>query len=198
MTTVAATGQTTGNSDQVRTGPGQLLAAPYGTPCPTTLAALATLDAAWRDLGFTTDGSTLTYAQTKEGVVVAERLRPIRSQITGSTMTKSFNLAQLNVENLRLATNSPASSIVTQTNDTLFVWPKEGGSDRFSILWVSEDLLEAEVMVKCFAGGTITIPRQKGVTPASIAIEFDVEENSDSSIAGGRDAYNIFDNALLS
>lgn len=197
MTTVNATGQTTGNSDQVRTGPGQLLAAPYGTACPVHIVDLLTLDAAWRDLGFTTGGSTLTYAQTKEGVVVAERLRPIRSQITGSTMTETFDLAQLNVENLRLATNSPSSAIVTSTNDTMFIWPKEGGSSRFSLLWVAEDLLEAQVLVKCFAGGTITIPRTKGVTPASIAIEFDIEENSDSSIAGGRDAYNIFDNDLL-
>jgi hypothetical protein len=195
--TIAATGATTGNSDQVRVGPGQLLVAPYGTVCPTHLADLATLDAAWRDVGFTTGGSTLTYAQTTGAISVAERLRPLKHVVTDVAMTMAFDMAQVNVENLRLATNSPTSAVVTQTDETLFVWPKEGGSQRFSILWVAVDALEAQVLVKCFGGGTITIPRQKGTTPASIAVSFDVEENSDATIAGGRDAYNMISNDLL-
>jgi hypothetical protein len=196
--TIAATGQTTGNSDQVRVGAGQILVAPYGTACPAHLVDLGTLDAAWRDVGYTTGGSTVTYAQTTGAVSVAERLRPLKHVVTDVAMTMAFDMAQMNLENLRLATNSPSSAIVASTDDTTFAWPKEGGTDRFSILWVAVDLLEAQVLVKCFGGGTITIPRQKGTTPASIAVSFDVEENSDSTIAGGKDAYNIIDNGLLS
>lgn len=197
MTTVNATGVTAGNAEQVRVGPGQILVAPYGTACPVHLVDLATLNAAWRDIGYTTGGSTVTYAQTSGDVVVAERLRAISHEITDVQMTAAFEMAQVNLENLQLATNSPPESITTDTDDSTFTWPKEGGTQRFSILWVSKDGLEMQVLVRCFGGGTITMSRVKGTTPQAIGVTFSVEENSDTAVASGRDAYNVIDNSLL-
>lgn len=182
----------TGNADQVRVGPGKLFIAPFGTDLPTALGA--TLDPAFKEVGFTTEGSALTYSQSSEGVEVAERLRPIKNVITGVEMSFEFTMAQLSPENLRLATNAPASSITVDatSQDVTFTWPKSGGTQRQSIVWVSDDDLEMLVLAKCFAGGDVTIPRRKGTEPAAVGVTFTVEENPD-----GDDAYLVVDAALV-
>lgn len=179
-----------GNADQVRVGPGKLWVAPFGTPLPDDLGD--TLDAAFVEVGFTTEGSSLTYSQTAEGVPVAERLRPIKTIITAVEMTFEFTMAQLSPENLRLATNSPAESVTTLGSTTTFTWPKSGGSARQSIIWQADDDLEMLVLAKCFAGGEIAIPRRKGVEPAAIGVTFTVEENPDAA-----DAYLMTDSSLV-
>lgn len=180
----------TGDADQVRVGPGKLWLAPYGTTLPTAIDA--TLDAAFKEIGFTTEGSALTYSQTAEGVEVAERLRPVKTIITAVEMTFEFTMAQISPENLRLATNSPAESITTSGDTVTFTWPKSGGSARQSIVWQADDDLEMLVLAKCFAGGDITIPRRKGTEPAAIGVTFTVEEN-----ASGADAYLMTDASLV-
>lgn len=189
----------TGNADQVRVGPGKLFVAPFGTALPVTLAG--TLNAAFKEIGFTTEGSELTYSQDAEGVEVAERLRPIKTIITGVTMEFEFAMAQFNPDNLALATNAPASSIVDTVAETVFTWPKSGGTARVSLVWQSDDDLERLVLAKCFAGGDISIPRRKGTDMAAVSVKFTVEENSTVSttiatVAAFRDAYMIWDLAL--
>lgn len=191
----------TGNADQVRVGPGALYVAPFGSALPTTLAA--TLDVAFVQIGFTTEGSNLTYNQTSDSVNVAERLRPITTIITGVESTFDFTFAQLNPDNLALATNSPASSIQTTVDEVVFTWPKSGGTSRVSIVWQADDDLERLVLAKCFAGGDISIPRRKGVDPAAVGVTFTIEENSTvsttiNSVAGFRDAYLMQDVDLAS
>jgi hypothetical protein len=188
--------QVVGNADQVRIGPGKLYVAPFGTALPTTLAA--TLNVAFVEVGFTTEGSNLTYTQTSDGVSVAERLRPIKTIITGVEMTFDFIMAQLNPQNLALAMNAGAESILETTDEIVFVWPKSGGVSRVSIVWQSDDDLERLVLAKCFAGGDISIPRRKGVDPAAVGVTFTVEENSSvtttiDAVAAFRDAYLITD-----
>jgi hypothetical protein len=134
----------------------------------------------------------LTYSQTADGVEVAERLRPIKRIITGVDMTFEFTMTQLSPENLRLATNSPTSAITTTANEITFVWPKSGGVNRASLLWVADDNLEALILAKCFAAGDISIPRRKGADPAAIAVSFSVEENT-----AGNDAWQLFDPAVF-
>lgn len=204
--------QAKGDSDLVRVGAGRLYVGPYeGTGAvvlPTTIAAAkadATLTTTgkWRVLGFTTEGSELTYTQTADQVEVAERLRGIKSIITAVEMTFNTTMAEISADNLALATNAPTSAIQTTSAEKVFTWPKSGGSNRVSILWVSDDDLEALVLVKCFAGGDISIPRRKGTDPAAIGVAFTVEENSQvsttiNSVPDTRDAYYIADIALSS
>jgi hypothetical protein len=186
----------TGNADQVRVGPGKLLLAPYGTPLPADLGD--TLNPALVEVGFTTEGSSLTYSQTADGVEVAERLRPIKTVITAVEMTFAFTFAQLSAEHLRIATNSPTSAVTTTAGGaTKFTWPKAGGTARQSIVWLSDDDLEMLVLSKCFAGGDIEIPRRKGTDPAAIGVTFTIEENSDVTIGGGADAFIITDASLV-
>lgn len=190
----------TGNANQVRIGPGKLFLAPYGTTLPTTLPTAVALDTspgAWNEVGFTTEGSSLSYSQTSDGVEVAERLRPIKSIITAVEMSFEFTFAQLSPENLRVATNSPSSAITTTADTVTFAFPKSGGTTRNSILWLADDALEAMVLAKCFAGGDVTIPRRKGTDPAAIGVTFTVEENSNSSLAGGLDGYTMTDPTLV-
>lgn len=170
-----------GNSELVRIGPGKLWVAPFGTALPVTLADAP--NAAFREVGFTTEGSVVNYSQTSDGVEVAERLRPIKSIITAVEMTFEVSLAQLSVDNLALAMNAdPATAIVETAAERVFVWPKSGGTSRVSLIWQSDDNLEREVLVKCFAGGDIAVPRRKGVEPAALAVTFTIEENSTTSI----------------
>lgn len=189
------------NDDLIRTGPGVLLASPYGTALPATLAAAVTLHTtpgAWRHVGATVDGSELTYSATSDGVTVAERLKPVKQVITGVAMSYTFTMSELSPMNLALATNAdPQTAIITGTADTTFVWPKSGGVARVSLLWLADDALEALVIAKAFASGDITIPRRKGVDQASVGVTFTVEDNGDATVGSGRDAYNLFDKALL-
>lgn len=191
----------TGNADQVRVGPGKLLLAPYGTPLPGDLGD--TLDAALVEVGFTTEGSSLTYSQTADGVEVAERLRPIKNVITAVEMSFDFTFAQLNPDNLALAMNAGTDAITTTADEVVFTWPKSGGVSRVSIVWQADDDLERLILAKCFAGGDIAIPRRKGVDPAAVGVTFTVEENSSvsttiNSVAAFRDAYLIQDIDLAS
>lgn len=185
----------TGNADLVRVGPGKLLLGPYGTALPADLGDSP--DAALTEIGFTTEGSALTYSQTSDGVEVAERLRPIKQIITAVEMSFAFSMAQLSPDHLRIATNADASSIVTTTDSVKFIFPKSGGTARHSIVWIADDDLEMLVLAKCFAGGDIEIPRRKGVEPAAIPVEFAVEENSDTGIGDGDDAWLCTDPALV-
>jgi hypothetical protein len=192
----------TGDAELVRIGPGKLYAGPFsGTDAvvlPTTIAAAAndttlTTTGKWREIGFTTEGSVTNYSATTDGVEVAERLRPI----------KFTTMAQFSPTNLALATNSdPATAITTTATETIFVWPKAGGVVRASLLWVADDGLEALVIVKAFAGGSISVPRRKGVEPASVGVTFSIEENSTVTVTIDGDdvlpdAYNIWDESLV-
>jgi hypothetical protein len=184
-----------GNADLVRVGPGKLFVGPFGSALPTTLAGAVALDTtpgAYREVGFTTEGNSLTYSQTSDGVEVAERLRPIKSIITGVEMSFEFTMAQLSPENLALATNAGPGAITTTADEITFTWPKAGGTTRVSLIWLADDALEALVLAKCFAGGDIEIPRRKGVDPAAVGVTFTIEENPD-----GEDAWLMVDPALV-
>ena len=84
--------------------------------------------------------------------------------------------------------NAGADSITTTAEEVVFTWPKAGGTARVSLLWVSDDGLEALVIARAFAGGEISQPRRKGVEVAAVGVTFNIEENS-----AGDDAWNIFD-----
>lgn len=188
----------TGNSNAVRVGPGKIYVGPFGSvgTLPSTLAAAngdaALKTAGLRELGFTTEGSTLNYSSSSEQVEVAERLRGIKTVITGVEMTFEVTMAECSPENLALATGAPDSAITETEDEIKFVFPKSGGSQRVSIVWVADDGLEALILAKCFAGGDISIPRRKGAEIAAIGVTFNVEENS-----AGDDAWTLTDPALL-
>jgi hypothetical protein len=185
MAIAAPTAPVVGNSELVRIGPGKLWVAPYGTALPATIADPP--NAAFREVGFTTEGSVTNYEQTSESVEVAERLRGIRSIITGVELTLEVTLAQLSMENLSLAMNAGPTSIKTTATEKIFTFPKAGGTTRVSLIWQSDDNLERQVAVKCFAGGSIAIPRRKGVEPAAVNIVFTIEENSTVTVEGVND-----------
>lgn len=197
----------TGDADLVRVGAGKLYVGVFGTAVLPVTIATATDDATltttgnWTEVGFTTEGSAVTYSQTTEGVNVAERLRPVKHIVTAVEMSFEFTMAQISVENLQIATNAPDSAIQSTVDETTFTFPKSGGTQRHSILWVADDDLEALVLAKCFAGGDITIPHRQGAEAAAVNVSFNIEENSTvqttiNSVAEYRDAYIIQDDSI--
>ena len=145
-------------------------------PFPTTLAGA--LNAAFKEVGFTTEGLELSYSQESDGVEVAERLRPIKRSSPGVEMTFDFTMAQFNPRTSPSRPTPPRRAIVTRPpTEVIFTWPKSGGTQRVSIVWQADDDLERLVLAKCFAGGDISIPRRKGADPAAVGVTFTVEEN---------------------
>ena len=113
-------------------------------------------------------------------------------------MNFTFTMAQISPVNLCLAMNAdPATQIVTTTNSTTFKWPKAGGVNRASIVWVSDDGFEVLCLAKGFASGDISIARRKGTDVAGVGVTFSIEENSDETVLDGEDAIMIFDHDLV-
>lgn len=184
-----------GNANQIRTGPGRILMAPYGVALPSTVNGV--LDVALLEVGFTVEGSEVSATQTSDNVVVAERLRAIRREITGGTASFGFTFAQMSPEHLRIATNSASGAITSTATSVRFDFPKVAGSQRSSLVWESEDALERLVLARVYSTGAITIPRRKGIDYARIPVEFTVEENSSATILGGQDMSYFCDPSLL-
>ena len=72
---------TVGNPDEVLLGAGTLYVAPIGTTEPTS--ASAALPSAWREVGWTEDGSTINYVMTSADVNVEEEFDPVKIVTTG-------------------------------------------------------------------------------------------------------------------
>ncbi len=76
-------------------GTGTISIAPFGTALPADTTTHATLDAAFVDLGFTTDdGVTISDAMAVDDINAWQSLYPVRRVITGYSGTIGFDLLQ--------------------------------------------------------------------------------------------------------
>lgn len=128
----------TRSSDQTKVGPGLLYVAAIGTTEPSTSAdlAAASLPSAWREVGYTEDGSVFKYETKFEGVEVAEELDEISTHLTARTGSLEFKMKQASARNLRLALNLGA----TGANDGTTIEPPDpSGMVRVMLLHVSDD-----------------------------------------------------------
>lgn len=195
--------EVTGNADLVRTGPGRILLAIYGTPLPTDHDGV--LDAAFQEVGFTSGGSSLGISQDRVPVRVAERIREIRNQAGASSLIFSFSMVEVSPVNLAKViaggvaltgdgTTATANGLIPAVGTTVFSFPKTTGSQRYSLVWEASDGKERLVLARCFvtAAGDLTNGPVDSGDPRALPIEAAVEENS-----GGEDAYWLFESALL-
>lgn len=95
------------SSTNVKTGPGIIYVAPTGTTEPTT--ASAALPSAWRPIGYTEEGITISYGIENEAIEVAEELDAIRYETTGRSGSVSFSMAEVQRTNLALVLNKGAN-----------------------------------------------------------------------------------------
>lgn len=161
---------TTRTATEVLYGPGLLYAAPIGTAEPTS--ASATLPSAWREVGYTEDGSALDFAYTNEGIPVAEEFYPVKYATTQIEMSIGFQGKQMSRRNLALALNAGANVV---NDGTSFEPP--GPTDIVRVMLVLDTDDGARwVFRQCLQGGSVQIKRDKAPNVALLPLQFSMEK----------------------
>ncbi|MER7131258.1 hypothetical protein [Streptosporangium saharense] len=164
-----------GNPGAIALGPGSLYIAVLGTTEPTDLTTpWASVSASWIPLGYTAEGSKLTYSVSSENVEVAEELDPIAVALTSRELTLDFALAQLTATNLKIALNG--GTITAGSGIVTFEPPDLGEEVRVMLGWESEDHTERWVYRKGLQVGNMEISRQKGAAKATVSCSFKLEK----------------------
>lgn len=158
-----------GDSAAVILGPGLLFAAPIGTTEPTS--ASATLNVAFRAVGYTEDGSAFDYELTNEAIEVAEEFDPVKYATTARRSSVTFQMAEVTKANLALALNDGAA----ETNNAVAYEPPDPGDEvRVILVWDGDDG-QRWIYRQCFQGDSISIQRrkapQKGLIPVTFRLE---------------------------
>jgi hypothetical protein len=158
------------NPQAVQLGTGTLFVADLAAPEPAS--ATAALDAAYREVGYTEEGSSFKYSVTSEAVNVAEELDPIRIVTTGRASSVAFAMAEATRRNLALALNAGAAA----ANDgTAFDPPAPGDETRVRIVFDS-DTGARWIFRQCFQTGEVEIARRKAPAKSLIGVEFKLEK----------------------
>lgn len=158
-----------GTASNVLTGPGDVYVAPIGTAEPAS--ATATLDAAFRNVGYTDGGINFSYALSSENIAVDQELDPVRVKTTGRVASVQFNMAEINRQNLALALNAGADAANTGT----FEPPAPGDEVRVMVLFETEEGARW-LFRRCLQTGSITMSSQKGAQKRLIPVTFSLEK----------------------
>lgn len=156
-------------------GPGLLYDAPLGTALPAD--HVAPLAAAYKPIGYTSEGSEFSYEISTDPVEVAESLDPVLYASTGRNGTVAFAMAQNTVLNLTRSFNG-GTVTATGTGATAgfkYVPPEPGQEVRRVLVWDAEDKQERWVFPQVFQGGSVQIARRKGSDKATLPVEFRLE-----------------------
>ena len=168
----------------VLTDPGYLLIAPLSSTVPTNTVAGSVFtdawDAAWINLGATTEGSTFSYSSTVEPIRVAELFDPISYRTTERAGTIAFNLADFTLSNYRRAINGGVAAL-TATSGTgattlgTLEPPTPGDEVRCMIGWESLDSTVRLVCYQTIQGGEVASAFQRAPEIAAIPCTFNLE-----------------------
>lgn len=158
-----------GTPGNVLIGPGDLYVAPIGTAEPAS--ATATLNAAFRLVGYTEEGTSFSYEITTEDINVAEEFDPVRIETTARAGMVSFQMAEATRQNLALAVNSGADAATSGTLEP----PDPGTEVRVMILLQTEEGARW-LWRRCLQAGSIEIQRNKAPQKALLPVEFKLEK----------------------
>lgn len=180
-----------GNTDNVQLGPGRLYVAPLGTTEPT--ANDSALPSAFRAVGYTEEGSAFSTTLTNNEVEVAEEADPILYVLAKRVNTLALAMAETTRQNLSLALGDMTGAFAAN-DDTAYEPPTLGTEEACMIVWDShEDDTDADNVRWLFRqakpGGTITLPRRKAPTKATIAVTFNLEKPAAEKV------FKVFPNA---
>jgi hypothetical protein len=155
---------------------GVLYVAPIGTTEPAS--ATSALDDAWREVGYTEAGSTISTNITTADVEVAELIDPVATKTTKRVTTVSFAMAQMTRANLMLALNQGAAGTDTDTA----VEPVALSAEvRVMLLWESEQTGADQrrwVFRQCYNTGSLEIANAKSPQKRLMAVQFTLEKPS--------------------
>ena len=159
---------------------GILYVAPIGTTEPTS--ATSALDAAWREVGYTEDGSKISTAVTTADLEVAELLDPIAVRTTKRTTKVMFAMAQATRSNLLLARDRGAAG----TDTTTAVEPVALASEvRVMLCWQSEQTGADQrrwLFRQCYNTGSLEIANAKTPQKRLLAVDFSCEKPESAAV----------------
>lgn len=160
-----------GDSANVSMGPGTIYVAPLATAEPAS--ATAALDAAWREVGYTEEGSTFTFETTVEDVEVAEEFYPVAVKTTKVSAGVKFQMAEATRRNLALALNVGADADATGTLE-----PVTPGSEVRVMILVRKENGAQWLFRRAFQGGTVEIRNAKAPDKTLVPVDFRLEKPS--------------------
>ncbi len=157
-------------------GTGTISIAPFGTTLPAITTTHATLDAAFVDLGFTTDdGVTISDAMAVDDINAWQSLYPVRRVITGYSGSVSFDLLQWSKDIfeqvLHGVVTEPTADVVHQ-----FLPTRDGVLPEKSLIidFIDGAELYRWIFEKVTLGADISIPIDKktaGVIPTEWGVQ---------------------------
>lgn len=162
--------------------PGYLFWAPLGTAAPTNSVVGSKFtdawDAAWINLGATTEGGTFSYSTSVEPTRVAELFDPVKYSTTERSGSISFALASITVANLKMVLNGGATVVTgtTTTTMTSYAPPDAGAEVRSMIGWESLDGTMRLVAYQTFQGGSVDMAFRKAPDYTSLPSTFNMEK----------------------
>jgi hypothetical protein len=163
--------------------PGKLWAAPLGTT-PEPPDEKTPWGAGWICLGYTSEGSTISYEITLDNVDVAEELDVFARVTTARNATVEVALAEMTKRNLNVVFNGGV--IAGLGTASWKVEPPDLGNEaRIMLGWdayadaATNDL--RFLFRQCLQGGSVAINNRKGVEKATLPATFQLEKPSDGS-----------------
>lgn len=163
-----------GNASNISLGAGTLYVAALGSTEPTDVTAA--LAAAWKEIGYTEEGSEISIEVSSDPVEVAEEIDPVLHVMAGRTVTISFAMAENTARNLTLALNG--GTVNTAGGVTTYEPPAPGAAQRVMIVFQSEDGQERWIFRQCFQAGNVSVARRKGADKVTIPVEMRAEKPS--------------------
>jgi hypothetical protein len=161
-----------GNVENLSLGPGILYVAAVGSTAPTNVTTAWA--AAWKEIGYTSEGSEISIDLTNDPVDVAEEVDPVFHINSARTVSVSFAMAEITARNLTIAMNG--GTVSTAAGVTTYTPPSPAQAQRVALGWQSEDGTERWIFPKTFQAGGVSVARRKGADKATIPVEMRAEK----------------------
>ena len=161
-----------GTVENLSLGPGTLYVAQVGSTAPTNVTSAWA--AAWKAVGYTSEGSEVSIELTADPVDVAEEIDPVLHVNSARNVSITFAMAELTARNLTIAMNG--GTVTTATGVTTYTPPAPSAQTRYAIGFESEDGTERWVFPKAFQSGAVSIARRKGADKATIPVTMTAEK----------------------
>ncbi|MEU4594464.1 hypothetical protein [Micromonospora aurantiaca (nom. illeg.)] len=156
------------NKGQLALGPGLLRIGALGSPEPVDL--ITPWDAAWGEIGYTKEGSKITYELDTGAVEVAEEIDPVHIAINSRNLKVAFAMMQLTASNLKVALNG--GTITTGSGIVVFEPHGPNEDQRIMLGFEASDGTERWVFREGLQTGNVELDRKKGSEAANIGNEF--------------------------
>lgn len=165
-----------GTITNIRIGAGWLYVAGLSAAEPVDLTTpWLTVDATWRQPGYTEEGHSDTYSPSFDPIEVAEERLPVDYEQSSAEQNIEFSLAEVTALNISLAFNG--GTITTSGSGASQIdtfEPNDIGTDptEWKIGWESFDGRERKVWRRCLQVGDVEQARRKAPDKALIPLTF--------------------------